>query len=267
MSLALMLSLVVVTQSAEVVVVESRRSGLARKPAHTAVETVTAELVKNGVKATSILENEPGCKGKKPCLLAMGKRAQALVVVTLEMVNVLGEVSMRIEALSIEEEGRRVGVADYAGPLNKTEQIGEAVRTLLPGLEELVAVAKKPAPVAVVAPPVADAPKKEEPRLLPTPPKEEPLVVAPPVEKPQKKRVFTWVAAGLAAVAGGTGAAFGVMNLETQKKLRSADDKGGQDHAALTKQLNEQASVANPLMIGAGVAGVAAVILFFVEGN
>jgi hypothetical protein len=93
--------------------------------------------------------------------------------------------------------------------------------------------------------------------------------VATPVEPQKKPRIFTWVAAGLAAAAGGTGAAFGSMNLDALNKLQSLDARqsDARNGRQLASDLKTNADVANGLFIGAGVSAAAAVVLFFVEGN
>jgi PEGA domain/Tetratricopeptide repeat len=90
------------------------------------------------------------------------------------------------------------------------------------------------------------------------------------VEVPKKKpRVLTWVVAGLAAVAGGTGAVFGAMSSGNASKIRDATLRpdGSPNAQMLQGQMQTNATIANASFIGAGVAGVAAVVLFFVEGN
>jgi tetratricopeptide (TPR) repeat protein len=114
-------------------------------------------------------------------------------------------------------------------------------------------------------PTVSDAPKTDERTLIPNEKPTENGLTALESAPKKKPRVFTWVTAGLAAAAGGTGAIFGVMNLNTQKALGTPAP--GRDVNALNEQLKQQATVANACFIGAGVAGAAAIVLFFVEGN
>jgi tetratricopeptide (TPR) repeat protein len=106
---------------------------------------------------------------------------------------------------------------------------------------------------------VKDVPKADA-NLTPKP-KPDAVVVVSDVAAPKKGRVFTWVAAGVAVAAAGTGTVFGVMNQDTRSKLANGDP------SVSVGQHNMQGTVANASFIGAGVAAAAAVVLFFVEGS
>ncbi len=135
------------------------------------------------------------------------------------------------------------------------------------------------APASSGTPAVADAPKKDDGLKQPTttsvaepmpppvsnaPP--ESIVARPAPAKSGGKRVFTWVAAGGAVVAGGVGAGLGVMAGGASSELR------GSIHTR--EQADQLVGKANSMSLGAnvayGVAGAAAitaVVLFFVEGR
>jgi tetratricopeptide (TPR) repeat protein len=96
-------------------------------------------------------------------------------------------------------------------------------------------------------------------------------VVAVEAIKPRNPKVFTWVAAGLALVAGGTGAVTGVMNKSSENRIASStlrnDPVGTSSVETLQKEMSITGPIANVSFITAGVAGAAAIVLFFVEGN
>jgi hypothetical protein len=268
MTLSLLVAFALTVPSADVTVIESRRSGVTKKASHGVVELVTSELVKGGVNAQASLEAEPVCQGKKPCVLALGRKLKSAIVVTVEVLTVLDDSTVRIEALSIEEDGRRIGVADYSGALSNTQAIAVRVRNLIPLMGEVVTLKKadpvKVEPVKVVTP---DVPKKMEPVVLAPDIKVTPELVKVEVAKPvEKTRTLTWVAAGLAVVAGGTGAVTGIMNKNVQGEL-AGKDLSDAANSNLSSSLGTTATVANVSFVTAGVAAAAAVVLFFVEGN
>jgi hypothetical protein len=115
------------------------------------------------------------------------------------------------------------------------------------------------------ATPVSPAPSK--PDL--TAPAPSSLATAPAVPAPrpkEKRRIYTWIAAGVAAVAVGAGAYYGSS---AQKK--SDDLLGGvhtsEEATALARDADDAAKKAN-VLYGVGAAAAAAgVTLFFVEGR
>jgi tetratricopeptide (TPR) repeat protein len=115
---------------------------------------------------------------------------------------------------------------------------------------------------------LSDVPKKELVALTPTEKSKIDVAIVVPNET-KKPRVFTWVAAGLAVVAGGAGAVTTVMNLDAQSKAKdeSARLKAGQSLMQLDEQMKQTNTIATASFIGAGVAGAAAIVLFIVEGN
>jgi tetratricopeptide (TPR) repeat protein len=99
----------------------------------------------------------------------------------------------------------------------------------------------------------------------------ESLVSKIKVEVPVKKaRVLTWVAAGLAAAAGGTGTAFGLMSNHNETLIKNASQRAMEQGGTAQNQLQlmgTNSTIANVSFVSAGVAGAAAVVLFFVEAQ
>lgn len=133
------------------------------------------------------------------------------------------------------------------------------------------------APVGSGTPAVADAPKNDglkqpnnsvtEPTpttTSSTPP--ESIVAKKPPPKKGGTRVFTWVAAGGAVVAGGVGAGLGVMAGGASSELKGSQHTR-MEADALVSKANSMSLGANVAYGVAGAAAVTAVILFFVEGR
>ncbi len=130
-------------------------------------------------------------------------------------------------------------------------------------------------------PPVADAPRKDdglkqpngatlEPANPPPSGTPEAIVAKKPAPKEGGKRIFTWVAAGGAVVAGGVGAGLGVVASGASSKLMdptAAATRTRSEADGLVAQANSMSLGANVAYGVAGAAAVTAVILFFVEGR
>ena len=129
-------------------------------------------------------------------------------------------------------------------------------------------------------PPVPDSPRKDdglkqpsnasitEPTTTPAasnvPP--ESIVAKKAPAKAGGKRVFTWVAAGAAVVAGGVGAGLGAVAGGANSQLH-ATQHTRLEADALVGQANSMSLGANVAFAVAGAAAVTAVVLFFVEGR
>jgi hypothetical protein len=91
-------------------------------------------------------------------------------------------------------------------------------------------------------------------------------IIDDPLKVP-KPRVFTWVSAGVAVLAGGTGVVAGLMNKNTEKLITGVDRAAEPNAQVLQTRMGTEGTVANISFVTAGVAAAAAVVLFFVEGN
>ena len=141
-----------------------------------------------------------------------------------------------------------------------------------------VAVAAKPAaPPAAPVPSAAPAPaaarqpaaRASAPDLTARPPASLATGATPKTPRPEappaKRRVYTWVAAGVAVAAGAAGVAYGVAASRQAGKLR--DGTVHADAASLASGARSKATTANVLYGVSGVAAAAGVTLFFVEGK
>jgi tetratricopeptide (TPR) repeat protein len=93
-----------------------------------------------------------------------------------------------------------------------------------------------------------------------------PLASAPPLDGHQKARRWTWVAAGGAAAALGTGLVLGYLSSKRSDDMRSSVH----DQATVTRLRDQSISyrrTGNVFLGVAGVLGAAGVTLYFVEGR
>ena len=129
-------------------------------------------------------------------------------------------------------------------------------------------------------PPVPDAPRKDDGLKQPSNASISPSSTTPPASNtppesivakkaaPTKSggRLFTWVAAGGAVVAGGVGAGLGVMAGGANSSLHGAQHTRAEADA-LVGTASSMSLGANVAYGVAGAAAVTAVVMFFVEGR
>jgi len=147
--------------------------------------------------------------------------------------------------------------------------------TLTASASQVVDVVLRPAvatPVPLPPPPVAAQAAGPDLAAKP-PPAASPATVAAPAPKPaaapqvKKGRVWTWVAAGVSAVALGTAAYYGMHAKSKSDELLDGTVRGAGEAAALADDAESSAKKAN-IMYGVAAAGAAAgAALFFVEGS
>jgi hypothetical protein len=152
----------------QVWVVLSRKSGVATPRALETVAEVQSSLV--GVPTTGAPEDLSSCKGKKVCVIDAARKKNVPVVVTVEVGAVLKDGTLRVEALSVEEDGRQLGLVEADGPSDGL--VAKAAPQLKGAFSEALRKA-----LGLTPPP---APKVEPP------PPPAPLVVAPPPPEPVK---------------------------------------------------------------------------------
>lgn len=176
MLVGLVLSVVLAAPPSAYVVL-SKRSGVASPRALEVAAAVQKRLAAGEVPVGEI-EDATSCKGKKLCLLQLGRRKQAVSLVLVEVGAVMNDAVARVEAIVVEEDGRSLGVVKHEGPLGTLadDLATKASAALLGPLRALHGVT--PAP-ALVEPPMV---KVEPPP--PTPPLSEPQVAEAVPEKP-----------------------------------------------------------------------------------
>ncbi|MDX2010846.1 MAG: hypothetical protein SFW67_11665, partial [Myxococcaceae bacterium] len=158
-------------------VVVSRRTGTTAPKSLEVAAVVARALTSAGVPSTLAPEDLSTCAAKKPCLVEKGKAKGVPAMVLVDVGIVLGEGVAKLEAISVDEFGKKVAVVDAEA---KADAIGGAlvakVPTLVGPLKELLGIKDAPAPVTKVEP------LKEEPKKVPPP--AEKLASADPLPPP-----------------------------------------------------------------------------------
>ncbi len=277
MSLVVGLAVLVSVQAAaptETWVVLTRRSGVVAPRAMDAAKAVSSQLNASGIPSTLAVEDLTKCNGKKPCLIELGRKKKVPAMVFVEVGTVLDEAFARAEAVSVEEDGKRLGVAEVEGVL---ETLGDSLkaRTALSLVPPLRALLGLTAPrLANEAPPVAKTePVVEAPPPLPEP---EPVLVTQPAA-PEGKPFFTGgrIAGLIIAGAGaGTLIASGVFGgsaagAASQQAKLCPSGQPCTDPAAF-KAYNDAAAAQNTsivlLGVGVGLAAVGVVVMLLPPG-
>ena len=258
--------------------VVTRRSGVARPQALDFARQLGAALNERGVPTPTPAEDATSCAAKVPCLVDLAQKKGVGVLIAVEAGSALDDVVLHVEALSIEEFGKKLATFDFTGPAkdfqaglkDKVEEFfAPAVRNVL----GLGTVAKAAAPPPVVA-------EKKPEAATPLPPAEEkkkvePASIAVTQPGPQPRSGMSglnYVGVG-AMVAGGalliTSMVLGAraMSLTGQRRSLCRDGMPCNDPAAY--RLYEQAGGSQnagmvTLFTGLGLAAVGAV-LFLVD--
>jgi uncharacterized protein YjeT (DUF2065 family) len=162
LTLALMYSLA--ASPPQTLVTLSRRSGVAAPRALALARQVAEQLT--GVPQTLPLGDSTPCKGKRLCLLTEARTLGATVLVTVEITRVLDDGSLRVEALSLDDDGRALGEVLVEGPFEGlllkatprlSKELAAAIRATL-GVVEVPLVEAVPLPAPALAPIAVSAP-------------------------------------------------------------------------------------------------------------
>lgn len=110
------------------------------------------------------------------------------------------------------------------------------------------------------------APVLPPPDLQARPPRgTAPLATTAPGPKGEKRRVYTWIAAGVAVAAVAAGGYYGLAARRDADAIRSLSAPNGDEARRLTSSAQSNRRNANVLYAAGGVAAAAGVTLFFVE--
>ena len=164
------------------------------------------------------------------------------------------------------------GTYALALALDGYEPIAEDV-TLAPTTSRVVDEVLRPAaprdpaaPVAAPAPAGAAAKPPADLRVEPPAPAPAAVVEASAAPPKEKRRVYTWVAAGTAVAAAAAGAYFGWSAQQDAEKVDGIVNDGAQAQQAAS-DAQSKAHTANVLYAVSGAAAAAGITLFFVEGK
>lgn len=179
MSMIAVLLAVQAAAPADIAVVIARREGVSKVQSQELAAHGIDVLRKAGLVVAAAPVDGLTCAGKRACLIALGRKNQHAVLVLLEAATILDDGVLRVEAVSIEEDGKRLAVSDYEGSLVSmaplTPTFAKLTAPLLKATQGKAAVAaaapKPPEPIVTPAPPppAAEAPKPVEPSPAPAP--------------------------------------------------------------------------------------------------
>jgi hypothetical protein len=258
-------------------VVVTSRTGV---PAPRALETaraISAALAKAGVPSATPVEDLTTCKSKKPCLVAKGKAKGLAAMVLVEVGVVLGDGVAQVEAISIEEFGKKLAGAQVEGGGDALMGllVEKTTTVLIEPLKDLLGIKPPPAPVQVVKP---VAPPPVPPvvvaEVLPPPPMPANEVVVP-VEASKPAFLTTSRIIGMAAAGVGLiGVVFGSVFLgEAASASRAIDAACSATRDPCTSLTANQAyargyqaqGVGVPMLVTGGAVALAGVVLFLLN--
>jgi hypothetical protein len=237
-------------------------------------KAAAAQLTDSGIPSVIAVEDLTKCNGKKPCLIDLGRKQKVTAMVFIEVGTVLDEAFARAEAVSIEEDGKSLGVAEAEGRLEAlTEGLKARVAvSLVPPLRTLLGLATPVVAVkeVTVAPVMVEAP--------PVPAPEKPVAVVVAVEPVPSKPFFTTtrvigtVIAGLGVGTLVTSGIFGGSAAAAAGQQTSLCPAGQPcTNPAAFAAYNSAASAQNTslvlLGVGAGLAAVGVVVMLLPSGE
>jgi PEGA domain-containing protein len=180
-------------------------------------------------------------------------------------------------ALSLSLDGYEPVKEEVALPAAASRAVDVVLRPAAPAASPPAAAAAPPAPARAGAPAPAAAPQAPgKPDLEVKPPRPSALASSAPPSKPaEKRRVYTWIAAGTAVAAVAAGGWFGWSARRDENAIHSSAPPPGataDQLASYQRDLTRRASdakskarTANAFYAGGAAAAAAGATLFFVE--
>lgn len=256
-------------------VVVTKRSGVAKAAALEVGKTVSDTLSANGVPNSTEPGDLTACNAKRVCLIEAALKKKVAVLVTVEVASVLEDVVIHTEALSVEEDGKKVGAFDFEGPVRQfsADAAKVALDSFVPAIRSTLGIAA--APVAKPVEPVKDTivaapPPEAKPapaEVVAAPP---PEVARPVASKGLRMSQIAGIAVGAVGVIGlGVGIGMGVkaMGDAGQKNQLCPAGKPCTNPAAYTA-FNDARSAQNlaiPFAVVGGVLVAAGATLLLVD--
>lgn len=243
-------------------VVITKRSGIARPAAMQMARTVADTLAARGVPSSTEPADLTACNAKLVCLVEAALKKKVAVLITIETASVLEDVLIHTEALSIEEDGKKIGSFDFEGPVRQfsADAAKKVDDSFVPAIRSTLGIAA--APVAKEAPPPADtilaAP---QPAPKPDPVAEVPTAPATVTQAPSKGlstgQVVGIAVAGAGVVTLGSGIAMGIKALGASGQQRQLCPAGQPcTNPAAFNSFNEARSAQSTGLMLAVVGGV-----------
>ncbi len=278
LTLALSLQLGAAEARPEAWVVVSRRSGVAKPQALDLARTLATALAERGVPTPTPVDDASSCAAKVPCLVDLAQKKGVSVLVAVEAGSALDDVVLHVEALSVEEFGKKLSTFDFTGApkefsVNLKDKLEEffapSVRNTL-GLGSPVAKVE-PAP----PPKKPEEPKPAEPAPVVEKPAEPPPAAAVVVAKPSDSggigpmKIAGIAGMAIGAILLGTSIGFGVntLGLESQRKALCMPGAQCSDPQAfdLFDRARSSQTVGVTLAVIGGVVAAAGAVLFVLD--
>lgn len=250
-------------------VVLSRRTGITSPKAMAVATEVTSKL--QGVPMAAAVEDLTSCKAKRVCLVEAARKKHAAVLVTVEVGAVLDDATLRVEGLSIDEDGKSLGVIEadspFAGLVAKAEpklagEFSTTLRTTL-GLTPPPQPKVEPPPVV---PMVTAPPPEPKPEVVPAP--VTPVVVAEAKPFFTPGRIAGVAVAGAGAAALVVGGVFGAQASAGAAKVKMlCPDAQCTNPEAFTtyNQAAQSQNLGVALSVAGGVALAAGAVVFLIN--
>jgi hypothetical protein len=254
----------------EALVAISKRSGVARGQASELAKTFAAALKEKGVPVSGEVEDLVSCAGKTPCLVEAARKKGVAVLVTLDLGKVLDDVVLHSEALSIDEDGRKINAYDDEGaPADIQKGLGKLEAAFVPAIRTALGLSAPPSTPEIV---VAPTPEPVKPAVTPA------AVTAPPASvavttsssggwSTSKIAGITLLGVGAAGLI--TGGVFGILTLGTVAKR---NEKCPANATCTSKEAFDLDAAARRTQtvglisaIAGGVIAAAGATLFFVD--
>jgi PEGA domain len=252
-----------------------------RPAVRASIGKIERRLAASGVQALLVYSDPPGAsvvlegraRGTTPFHVSLppGKYALALTLDGYEPAK--HEIALSTEVSRVVDVVLRTvaPAASASAPASTVPPLSSA-RPAAPGRASAPAAGVAPS-AARAAPSAAGAPTPHPvlppPDLKAQPPKGAGVAGvasnAPPPKPTEKRRVYTWIAAGAAVAAVAAGGYFGLAARGDADAIREMSTADGDRARRLESSAQSKRRTANALYVAGGVAGAAGMTLFFVE--
>lgn len=248
----------------DVAVVVSRQDGVSQTLSKAHLAATVQVLTAKGLTVTQPPIDALSCAGKRPCLVSLMRGQRIPVLVTVELAGVLDEVVVFVEALSLEEDGRRLLRVETKSEGGKVAPLADVLPPLADAIQtylkpvEVAAAKPAPAPVTPPTPPAALVPAEPAPTTAAPAP-------APPsvTEKATSPRALAWAPLLAAGTFGLTSGVFYGLMRSTEAEILMAGDR------ARVRQLvphGETLQAISGVMLGLALANAAVGVVMLLLG-
>ncbi len=255
-------------------VVVTKRAGVAKAAANEMAKTVSDTLSKNGVPNPTDPADLTSCNAKLACLVDAALKKRAAVLVVVETASVLDDVVIHVEALSVEEDGKKLATLDYEGPARQfsADAAAKATDNLVPAIRAALGIAA--APIAKPAEPVVAEPPPEakpKPVAAEEPPPTAPVVVKPaePSQGLRGTQLAGIAVAAVGVIGLGVGVGLGVKAMGDAGKKNQLCPAGmpctNPDAYTAYNDARGAQNLALPFAVLGGVLAAGGVVLLFVD--